>query len=131
MHILKTADLLQFDTVRKLCSDFLIGQLSPDNCIEMASLAHNLGMWNLKKSAELFLLHNIGDVAQIKDDFFGMNFQAFEAILLDDQLRVPKEETIVELIMAWIMYDKNNRLKHIPQMSTKTIKAICKTTVKS
>ena len=117
MLILKTADLLQFDTVRKLCSDFLIGQLSPDNCIEMASLAHNLGMWNLKKAAELFLLHNIGDVAQRKEDFFGMGFEAFETILLDEELRVPKEETIVELIMAWIMYDKNNRLKHTPQVT--------------
>ena len=100
MLILKTADLLQFDTVRELCSDFLIDQLSPDNCIEMAALAHSLGMWNLKSKAELFLLHNVGDVAQRKEDFFGMNFTQFEAMLLDVELRVPKEETIIELIMV-------------------------------
>ena len=100
MLILKTADLFQFDTVRKLCSDFLIGQLSPDNCIEMTALAHSLGMWNLKSKAELFLLHNVGDVAQRKEDFFGMNFNQFEAMLLDVELRVPKEETIIELIIV-------------------------------
>ena len=116
MLLLTTADLLQFDTVRQLCSDFLIGQLSPHNCIEMAKLAHSLGMWDLKSASELFLLHNVGDVAQIKGEFFGMNLEQFETMLLDGNLRVPKEETIVELIMAWVLHEKKVRLEHIPRL---------------
>merc|ERR1711990_722185 len=44
MRLLETANLLQFDTVRNMCSEFLINQLSPDNCIEMAEMAH---CWNV------------------------------------------------------------------------------------
>lgn len=31
--LLKTADLLQFDSVRHLCSEFLVAELSPSNCL--------------------------------------------------------------------------------------------------
>ena len=94
MRLLETANLLQFDTVRNMCSDFLINQLSPDNCIEMAEMAHDAGMWDLKENSELFLLENVGRVAQVQKDFFTIGLNQFEGILKNPRLLVPKEETV-------------------------------------
>lgn len=116
MRLLETSNLLQFDTVRNMCSDFLINQLSPGNCIEMSEMAHDAGMWDLKENSELFLLENVGRVAQVQKDFFTIGLNQFEGILKNPRLLVPKEETIIELIQGWILHDEANRSHLVPHL---------------
>ena len=77
-----------------MCSEFLKLQLSAENCMEMAKFANDIGMWDLKAAAELFLLENVGQIAQVQQDFFKMHYSLFIQILQDSKLLIPKEETV-------------------------------------
>ena len=84
--------------------------------MEMADLAESLGMWNLLHRSREFCLANIGKVAEAVADFFAMDVVTFEDILTNGQLKVPKEETIVELMISWVLFDKDKRQQFMPRL---------------
>ena len=84
--------------------------------MEMADLAESLGMWNLLHRSREFCLANIGKVAEAVADFFAMDVATFEDILTNGQLKVPKEETIVELMISWVLFDKDKRQQFMPRL---------------
>ena len=84
--------------------------------MEMADLAESLGMWNLLHRSREFCLANIGKVAEAVADFFAMDVTTFEDILTNGQLKVPKEETIVELMISWVLFDKDKRQQFMPRL---------------
>ena len=60
----------------------------------MSKFADSIGMWELKEAAELFLLENLGQIAQVQPDFFDIHYSLFTQILQNDKLLIPKEETV-------------------------------------
>jgi len=114
--LLKTADLLQFDSVRHLCSEFLVAELSPSNCLDMSNLAQSIGMWELLERSRLYLLENVGQVAKCIPTFFKLGLDEFEVLLNSENLLVPKEETVLELILSWIKYDTEERMAHLNRL---------------
>lgn len=84
--------------------------------MDMSKLAESLGMWRLLTSSREFCHENIGKVAEVVKDFFKMDFVTFEDMLTNRLLKVPKEETVVELIMSWVMYNRDDRQIHLSRL---------------
>jgi hypothetical protein len=82
----------------------------------MSNLAQSIGMWDLLERSRLYLLENVGQVAKSIPTFFKIGLDDFEVILNSKNLLVPKEETVLELILSWIDFDAEKRLAHLDRL---------------
>ena len=82
----------------------------------MSNLAQSIGMWDLLERSRLYLLENVGQVAKCIPTFFKIGLDDFELILNSKNLLVPKEETVLELILSWIDFDAEERLAHLDRL---------------
>ncbi len=82
----------------------------------MSNLAQSIGMWELLERSRLYLLENVGQVAKCIPTFFKIGLDEFEVLLNSENLLVPKEETVLELILSWIKYDTEERMAHLNRL---------------
>ena len=76
----------------------------------MTKLAERLGMWSLLHNSRHYCLANVGAVAEKNSEFFSMDKAHFEDVLTNENMKVPKEETVVELLVSWVAHDRNQAL---------------------
>lgn len=67
-------------------------------------------MWSLLHNSRDYCLANVGAVAEKNSEFFKMDQTHFEDVLTNENMKVPKEETVVELLVSWVAYARKKAL---------------------
>ncbi|XP_063680523.1 kelch-like protein 20 isoform X3 [Bolinopsis microptera] len=113
--LLKVADMFDIQEVRDACTDTLIRNLCPDNCINMANLAsaHNLAA--LTKAALKYAHENVETVLQ-SQEFLKSSIAQVKALLSSDELNVKSELTVFDGVLRWIKHDKGPRQQYIEEL---------------
>jgi len=109
--ILPAASVLQFEEVKRACSEFLRRQLDADNCLGIKVFAEVHGCNDLKVAATVFSSRYFSQVRK-REEFLKLSLDEIQAFLSNDQLNVKSEFEVYEAALEWLLH-KENRAQHL------------------
>ena len=126
--ILPAASVLQFEEVKRACSQFLKRHLDADNCLGIRIFAELHGCEELLSAATVFSNHYFNQVCS-KEEFLKLSFDEVKAFLERDQLNVSSESDVFQAAMTWLLHREDRRchthellnLVRLPLLDTKEL----------
>ena len=113
--ILCAASIFQIDHLKQACSDFLIKQLSPHNCLGIKSFAEGHGCCELMEFAHRHSLSRFTEVSQ-SEEFMTLDLGQVSDLLSCDNLRVINEEDVYDAAIGWINYNMEERGQYMAHL---------------
>ncbi|XP_043992050.1 kelch-like protein 31 [Gambusia affinis] len=110
------ARLLQINTLVKMCSDFLMQELSVENCMYVANIADAYDLKETKEAAQKFMRENFIEFSEM-EQFLKLTYEQISEFLSDDSLQLPSEVTAFQIAMKWLDFDEK-RLKYAADLLT-------------
>ncbi|XP_010887265.1 kelch-like protein 31 [Esox lucius] len=108
--------LLQIHTLVKMCSDFLMQELSVENCMYVANIADTYDLKETKEATQKFMRENFIEFSEM-EQFLKLTYEQINDFLSDDSLQLPSEITAFQIAMKWLDFDEK-RLKYAPDLLT-------------
>ncbi|GAA6220044.1 kelch-like protein 10 [Lates japonicus] len=119
-----TADRFNVMGIIKACSDLLVEQLTPQNCLGIWWFTDAYYYPELRHKTFLFTLNHFEVVAATSEEFLLLSVQDLAKIIENDQLNVKKEKTVFEAILRWISYAPEERREYISLLLPKVRMAL-------
>jgi kelch-like protein 17 (actinfilin) len=113
--LLPASSLLQLNSVRNACCEFLTNQLHPSNCLGIRSFADAHVCKDLLESSHKYALNHFVDVCQT-EEFLLLNVKQIHELISSDDINVKSEEQVFNAVISWINYDKESRKGFIHQL---------------
>lgn len=107
---------LQIHTLVKMCSDFLMQEISVENCMYVANIADTYDLKETKEAAQKFMRENFIEFSEM-EQFLKLTYEQISDFLQDDSLQLPSELTAFQIAMKWLDFDEK-RLKYAPDLLT-------------
>lgn len=105
------SDLLQIDTVKEACRNFIVKQMDASNCLGIRAFADTYSSEELIVSANHFINRSFAEVSH-SDEFLSLSMKQVQELLLRDQLNVASEELIFEALIAWTRFRLEERKQY-------------------
>jgi kelch-like protein 10 len=116
IRLLPAADQLNMLGLVKQCAEFLIRQLSSENCIGIRAFARQFFCRQLDKAAHNYVMKNFVDISKNSSELLELDMARFIEIITDDHLNVKNEEIVFDAVIKWIKADPNNRKSAIVEL---------------
>ncbi|CAH1397653.1 unnamed protein product [Nezara viridula] len=113
--VLAAAVLLRFPEVVDACTNFIIQQLDPSNCIGIATFAESRNCCQLRDVAVAYTEENFELVAE-NEEFLLMQLEDFVKLISSDYINVTSEVSVFQAVIKWIDYDIKNRCVHLERL---------------
>ncbi|XP_006871369.1 PREDICTED: kelch-like protein 4 [Chrysochloris asiatica] len=113
--LLAAACLLQLTQVIEVCSNFLIKQLHPSNCLGIRSFGDAQGCMELLNVAHKYTMENFIEVIK-NQEFLLLPANEMSKLLCSDDINVPNEETIFNALMQWVGHDMQARQRDLAML---------------
>lgn len=107
-QIFRASSMLQISCLQARCEEFLIDQMSYENCVGIWNIAkaHNCRKMAAKSLATV--LENFPQVSSSLE-FLKLEVDEVNCIIKADHLRIPNEEDVCDAVMSWLKYDVTMR----------------------
>ena len=106
--LLETADLLQFQSAKSLCCDFIKEQLSTENCLDIFQFADVYHCNDVLSLSQGVFNKNWKKIVNSKS-FLSLSYDTFVKLISDDSLNVQTESEAILMISKWIEADVQRR----------------------
>ena len=116
LQLLPAANLLQLKPVIQQCSDFLLSQLHPSNCIGIAKFAEIHACNELFDKCLCYQRDHFTELYKCEEFLQLTDAAEIRAILEHEDLAVTSEEDVFNAIDSWIQYDAHTRRRHFPNL---------------
>ncbi|XP_058474760.1 kelch-like protein 7 [Solea solea] len=113
--LLDAANQYQIEPVKKMCVEFLKGQVDATNCLGISSLADCMDCPELKAAAEDFFQLHFTEVYKL-DEFLHLDVKQLTHLLHQDKLTVRAEAQIYDAAVRWLKYDVCNRQQYMVEV---------------
>ncbi|XP_037367522.1 kelch-like protein 4 [Talpa occidentalis] len=114
-NLLAAACLLQLTQVIEVCSNFLIKQLHPSNCLGIRSFGDAQGCTELLNVAHKYTMEHFIEVIK-NQEFLLLPANEISKLLCSDDINVPDEETIFHALMQWVGHDVSARQRDLAML---------------
>ncbi|XP_052427723.1 kelch-like protein 31 [Carassius gibelio] len=111
---ISAAMLLQIHSLVKMCSEFLMREISVENCMYVVNIADTYSLKETKEAAQKFMRENFIEFSEM-EQFLKLTYEQISEFLMDDSLRLPSELTAFQIAMKWLDFDEK-RLKYAPDL---------------
>ncbi|XP_077307112.1 kelch-like protein 10 [Lithobates pipiens] len=109
------------------CSDFLIGQLCPENCIGIGRFSSHFHCPKLHENSHAYIRHHFHEIASTSEELLDLSLTEFEDLITKDDLNVKREEVVFQAVIKWIEHNPNDRNQHITTLLPKVRLALINT----
>uniref|UniRef100_A0A914CMV5 BACK domain-containing protein n=1 Tax=Acrobeloides nanus TaxID=290746 RepID=A0A914CMV5_9BILA len=113
--LLQASNFLGVTFVRSACEDFLIKEITMENCLELRLFADQQNCRNLLQAINDFLLENFSRISKTQE-FLEITPTNLIELLSSDDLNVHKEEEAFESVMFWISRNVPERIQFLPTL---------------
>ncbi|KAJ8387064.1 hypothetical protein AAFF_G00161180 [Aldrovandia affinis] len=110
------AIFLQIQSLVRMCSDFLMQEISVENCMYVANIADTYGLKSTKEAAQKFMRENFIEFSEM-EQFLKLTYEQICDFLMDDSLHLPSEITAFQIAIKWLDFDEK-RLKYAADLLT-------------
>ncbi|XP_006638756.1 kelch-like protein 31 [Lepisosteus oculatus] len=100
-----TAIFLQIQSLVKMCCDFLMQEVSVENCMYVANIADTYGLKSTKEAAQKFIRDNFIEFSET-EQFLKLTYEQISDFLMDDALQLPSEIMAFQIAMKWLDFDQ-------------------------
>lgn len=114
-NLLTTSNLLQVNSVKEACSQFIQSQLDLSNCLGILEFAEGHFCPVLYKHAGAFVEQNYSEIV-LKEEFYSLNKDQLIKLISKDHLSVPCELVIFKSVCRWMNVDQAARKQHLPEI---------------
>ena len=108
-RLVQAADQFHVLGLVKACTNFLVTQLEPENCIGIRSFARLFFCSNLERVATHYIMENFPEIASKSNEILNLTQSELIEILESDDLNVKNEETVFDCMVRWIKHDEAAR----------------------
>lgn len=115
-RLLEAAHLLQITTAISICCEFIVKELSTDNCLKFWLLAKHLMLKELEEVALRYCLDNFMNIS--KTVYADLSYEELDEIIRNSSL-VSTARDIFIIIMTWIQHEPEARINDIIKLSTR------------
>ena len=113
--LLEAADRLQIQPLLNDCSDFLVSQLSHDNCLGIREFARLHNTQELFSASTDFILEQFSAVSSCSQ-FLALDFDPLCELLSRDHLQAPGEEAVYRAVVQWTRHDLQARKERFAEL---------------
>ncbi|XP_060915472.1 kelch-like protein 7 [Labrus mixtus] len=113
--LLDAANQYQIEPVKKMCAEFLKGQIDATNCLGISALADCMDCPELKAAAEDFFQLHFTEVYKL-DEFLQLDVTQLTHLLHQDTLTVRAEAQIYDAAVRWLKFDVCNRKRYMVEV---------------
>ena len=114
-QIFRASSMLQISCLQSRCEEFLIDQVSYENCVGIWNIAKAHNCTKLATKSFATLLENFHQVSSSLD-FLKLEVEELLCIVKADELRVPFEEDVCDAVVSWLKHDVTRRKQHLPRL---------------
>ncbi|PIK44686.1 putative kelch-like protein 28, partial [Apostichopus japonicus] len=113
--LLAAANLIQMKDVKQLCCDFLEQHLDTTNCLGITHFAetHACDQWAV--TARKFCAQHF-EALKYADEFLQLESDNLKSLLLQEDLAVPCEESVLATLLVWVEFDQRQRVEHLEEL---------------
>ncbi|XP_029936729.1 kelch-like protein 23 isoform X2 [Myripristis murdjan] len=113
--LLEAADLLQLNSVKQACEEFLVRFLDVDNCLGMHAFAQLHVCPALEREARRVMLSRFMELIQ-EEEFLELDREKMQSVLAAQSLAVWKDEVLIDAVAKWVTHDFDNRVYHVSDL---------------
>ncbi|XP_065649807.1 kelch-like protein 2 [Hydra vulgaris] len=106
-QLVATANFLQLQSLKDMTVNYLEQKLSPASAAEILILADKHNCKTLIQSAEKLIMDNFVIVSKTSG-FKNLSFEIVHQLVKSEDIRVIKEEEVLEAVLTWVKSDKGN-----------------------
>ncbi|CAD7089664.1 unnamed protein product [Hermetia illucens] len=106
-ELFKTADFLQINRVKDVCSHFLKAALSPESCLQVWNITGNIGLIDIQNEATKLSISTI-DHLITSSAFLNLCPKKVEE-LLEKSTEIPRADKVYRAVLAWVKHDLKKR----------------------
>ncbi|VDM33650.1 unnamed protein product [Hydatigera taeniaeformis] len=114
------ANFLDYPLAVEACIDFMKNHLHVSNCLGVQLLAEIYEFPDLAKSARIMATENFSTLVNPEESAMGewlqLPLKSVESYLSADDLEVRSEQVVLEACLAWVAYDPEKRISHLPSL---------------
>lgn len=110
------ADRFHIFGLLKECSDFLLDELSPENCIGILKFTRFYNCDFVSRKAWKFTLENFKEISESSQEFVQIEKEDLLEIITDDELCVRDESEIFLAIKRWVEFKSADRQIYYPSL---------------
>jgi kelch-like protein 10 len=112
-QLLSTAHQYGVLGVLHQCSEYLLEELQPENCIGIFKLARQYFLPDLEDRRRRYICHNFKQILLHSPEFKDLSAEELEDILSDDELNVDNEGVVFEAVIKWAEADLQAREQYL------------------
>lgn len=113
------ADYFQIDDLLSQCIPFALREISVENCASLLVASYSVERLGIAEHCYRFVqVHFESLVRNINSGIEELPYCIFKNLLKDDSLCVASEETVWKAIVIWVNGNKEERLRHVPELLT-------------
>ncbi|XP_048874372.1 kelch-like protein 24 [Brienomyrus brachyistius] len=106
--VFRAADLLGVNVLSKACIQFLEQRVDHSNCLGIMDFASSFFIQPLAEQCQKILYQDFVEVYK-HEEFLSLTKGRLTEFLSCEQLKVDREEVLVEAILKWVRHDPNER----------------------
>uniref|UniRef100_H2ZP05 BTB domain-containing protein n=1 Tax=Ciona savignyi TaxID=51511 RepID=H2ZP05_CIOSA len=106
--VLAAASHLQVNAVMEFCNEFLISEVTLENCVDIGQIANAYNMESVDHHVNVYMLQNFNLVS----DFNKVPFDRLTFLLSSNTLKGCSELQLFNAAKRWIEGDPENRMQH-------------------
>ena len=114
-QIFRASSMLQISCLQERCEEFLIDQVSYENCVGIWTIAKAHNCTKLATKSLATVLENFPQVSSSLE-FLKLEVEDVICLIKGDNLCVPNEEDVCDAVMSWLKNDVTGRKQHLPKL---------------
>ncbi|XP_060069505.1 kelch-like protein 10 [Ylistrum balloti] len=114
--LIAAADRFHMFGLQKNCTDYLVNELTVENCIGIKMFFDFYSCTNGLKRTNEFISRHFTDIAETSQEYLQMNFENLKEIISNDEIYVSDESEVLSAVLRWIKHDMENRKCHFAEL---------------
>ena len=110
--------LLLLESVTQACCKFIQERLTLMNCWGIRALSDKFNCKDLLNRANAFIEENFVEAAK-SEEFLMLPHSDLGDLLMNDEIVIPREEDLYELLLKWVEHNREERVKYFPSLLEK------------
>ncbi|OWF53185.1 Kelch-like protein 10 [Mizuhopecten yessoensis] len=114
--LIAAADRFHIFGLQKQCTDYLVGELTTDNCIGIMMFFDFYSCTNGLEKTNEFISRNFTQIVESSQEYLQMSFENLRKLMNKDEIYVSDESEVLSAVLRWVTYDEGNRKCHFADL---------------
>ncbi|XP_053576806.1 kelch repeat and BTB domain-containing protein 12 isoform X2 [Bombina bombina] len=113
--IATAAYFMQMEEIFCMCQRYMMDHMDVSNCLGIYYFAKQISAEELSEKSKKYLYQHFTEVS-LHDEILEVELDQLVGMIRSDDLNVSREESILDLVLRWVNYDRNARAQNLTEL---------------